>query len=133
MSQYLEDIKKAGLPITNAVMSRLDEIDENAGGLKDHHLKFLIVFVKELFGTDHYRIAIDFVSRPRVIGITPRKNDIIFYSRTEWVRPWLKLQWWQRGGRTLSSFLKLNGWKIVFSRVCAETDIEKKDENMLKV
>jgi hypothetical protein len=129
MSQYLEDIKKAGLPLAQAVMSRFDEIDKQMGGLKDQHVKFLIAFVKLFFGTDHYVMEIDLVSVPHRTTISPLKYEKIPFRRIEWVRLWLKLQWWQRGGRTLSSFLKLGEWKIVFSRVPRKLDA--KDEKVL--
>lgn len=103
-------------PLVKAVLSRLEELDNKYGGLTDNHLKFLIFLVKETFGTDHYKIIIDFNSNPRCLYINPLKDEKTPFGIIEWVKRSIKLKIMELRGKKLNIFLGLNDWKIIFER-----------------
>lgn len=99
--------KKPVSQVVSLVQKRVENAVSELGGLDDNHLKFLAYWLRYEMRCPHYRLEMDYQSKPKLMTIH-------VFSQ-EWVEFYLKPKVPDITGK-IAKYLKLDQWNIQFAR-----------------
>ena len=103
--------KKPVSQVVSLVQKRVEKAVSELGGLDDNHLKFLAYWLKYEMMCSHYRLEMNYQSKPKlmtihVFSLGPHREWVEFYLRPKQVDLLDKI----------GEYLKLAEWEIEFAK-----------------